>query len=153
MKEEKLGVGTLIWACTAFWLLSFFGSAIPMIWNGISNFISGYGYEQGSFGYLVLQFLSMPIGVALACMAIKSITKGIANILCIINMSIAATFYFTINTMTWIMRGSGWDEIVGMYLACAVYIIFIVEIVKDIKKNTQPAPQPATTESTMQHED
>lgn len=137
MKSEKLGVGKSIWACIAFWLLTIFGSSIAMIWNAITNFISGYGFLDGSLGYLLLQILSTAIGAALAIAAIKSITQKLADIMCIVNMAIAATLFFTLNTVNWIQGNSSWQDIVGIYLAVAVFIIGIVEAAKEIKEKIE----------------
>lgn len=135
MKSDKLGIGKSVWACVAFWLLTVFGGAIAMIWNAVSMFITGYGYMEGSFGYLVLHIASSAFGAALANAAIKSITKGLADVMCIINMSVAATLFFAINTISWVQGRNDWKSIVGMYVAVIVYVIGIVVISKEHKEN------------------
>lgn len=139
MKTQKLGVGKSIWACVAFWLLTLFGGAIPMIWNTVSGFLTGQAMYAGSLGYMLLQIASTAIGAALANAAIKSITDDLADVMCIVNMSIAATLMFVLNTINWIQGSNTWQDVIGLYLAVIVYIVGAVMVSNEHKKRVEAA--------------
>lgn len=126
----KISFGKKLLAVLTFWVLVIFGGAVVMLWNAISPAMAQY--RPGDLGYLILQIVGTGIGAVLAVWAADSITNGMCKVLCMVNCTIAATFFSTVIGLNVLLGGYSVKDILGVGLAVAVLIYAAHSFSRDI---------------------
>lgn len=116
----------------AFWLLVFFGEAIPLLWNALAPAMGRY--DEGSLGYFILRLIAPGIGAAIAAWAINRITEEKKPLYCLVNCIVAAMVYILIALFDFFMF-NGEDAIlegIKIAIAAVVCIGFSISFGKEI---------------------
>ena len=126
MKEKKKCSGWRVFGGTvAFWLLSFGGGIILLLWNALSPI----RYSEGDLGYFFLKFASTAFGVGIAIYAYSSITLGESLVGLLVNSIVGVVVFLILSLFSTSLFG-----FLSMLVAVVVYIVCAVYCGKEISR-------------------
>lgn len=119
-----------------YWVTILFGPFAVMAVNALNNFLTGTGYEKGSFFFEILSFAAQPISCIVASLLAQEIGKNRHHMCSIVNSVVA-----TVILVIFALFGGKWNKILCFALSAVACIVAAYSATKDMKEKSESDEQ------------